>query len=145
MLVPGSQHIFTHFFISSSSPSKLILFEYNVQAEMVTPAVEGTLNVLRSCKKNPFLKRVVLTSSSSTVRAREDLDPRVPIDESSWSSVELCERLQVHFFCFDTRENFYWKMGLVSGVEFLNFCTHPQALSTLYQWYTSCVNNCETP
>ncbi|KAF2295256.1 hypothetical protein GH714_032338 [Hevea brasiliensis] len=46
-----------------------------LQAEILEPAVEGTLNVLRSCEKNPFLKRVVLTSSSSTVRARDDFDP----------------------------------------------------------------------
>ncbi|KAK9286539.1 hypothetical protein L1049_014937 [Liquidambar formosana] len=65
------------------------------KAEILEPAIEGTLNVLRSCNKNPSLKRVVITSSSSTVRARDDFDPNIPLDESSWSSVELCERLQV--------------------------------------------------
>ncbi|KAJ9704703.1 hypothetical protein PVL29_002985 [Vitis rotundifolia] len=64
-------------------------------AEILVPAVEGTLNVLRSCKKNPSLRRVVLTSSTSAVRARDDFDPKIPLDESSWSSVEFCERLQV--------------------------------------------------
>ncbi|KAI8553894.1 hypothetical protein RHMOL_Rhmol05G0051800 [Rhododendron molle] len=63
-------------------------------AEILTPEIEGTLNVLRSWKKNPLLKRVVLTSSLSTARARDDFDPRIPLDESSWSSVELCERLK---------------------------------------------------
>ncbi|KAI8553896.1 hypothetical protein RHMOL_Rhmol05G0052000 [Rhododendron molle] len=63
-------------------------------AEILKPAIEGTLNVLRSCKNNPSLKRVVLTSSSSTARARDDFDPTIPLDESSWSSVELCERLK---------------------------------------------------
>lgn len=66
-----------------------------MQIEILEPAVEGTLNVLRSCKKNPCLKRVILTSSSSAVRVRDDFDPLVPLDESSWSSVEICERLQV--------------------------------------------------
>ncbi|KAK2984450.1 LOW QUALITY PROTEIN: hypothetical protein RJ640_026937 [Escallonia rubra] len=65
-----------------------------LQAEILKPAIDGTLNVLRSCRKNPSLKRVVLTSSTSTVRARDDFDPNVPLDESSWSSVELCDRLQ---------------------------------------------------
>ncbi|XP_058213824.1 tetraketide alpha-pyrone reductase 1-like [Rhododendron vialii] len=69
----------------------------NPKAEILTPAIEGTLNVLRSCKKNPSLKRVVLTSSSSTARARDDFDPRIPLDESSWSSVELCERLKIWY------------------------------------------------
>lgn len=57
------------------------------------------MNVLNSCKKNPVLKRIVLTSSSSTVRARDDLDPAVPLDESFWSSEELCEKLQVSNLC----------------------------------------------
>ncbi|KAF3449992.1 hypothetical protein FNV43_RR06071 [Rhamnella rubrinervis] len=65
--------------------------------EILGPAVEGTLNVLRSCKKNPCLKRVVLTSSSSTVRVRDDFDPDVPLDESSWASIQLCERLQIWY------------------------------------------------
>ncbi|MQL99570.1 hypothetical protein Taro_032302 [Colocasia esculenta] len=65
-------------------------------AEILDPSIKGTINVLGSCKKNPSLRRVVLTSSSSTVRVREDIDPKVSLDETSWSSVELCERLQVN-------------------------------------------------
>ncbi|RWV81549.1 hypothetical protein GW17_00057016, partial [Ensete ventricosum] len=65
------------------------------QAEILDPAVTGTLNVLRSCKKNPALRRVVLTSSSSAIRVRENVNPRLPLDETSWSSVELCQMFQV--------------------------------------------------
>ncbi|KAL2925378.1 Tetraketide alpha-pyrone reductase 1 [Bienertia sinuspersici] len=68
-----------------------------LQAEILEPAVRGTVNVLRSCKKNPSLRRVILTSSSSTVRIREDIDPDVPLDESVWSSTEICERFQVWY------------------------------------------------
>ncbi|KAH9694210.1 tetraketide alpha-pyrone reductase 1 [Citrus sinensis] len=67
-------------------------------AEIIEPAVNGTLNVLRSCQKNPSLRRVVLTSSSSTVRIRYDFDSKIPLDESSWSSVDLCESLQLMIF-----------------------------------------------
>ncbi|KAG8368006.1 hypothetical protein BUALT_Bualt15G0000400 [Buddleja alternifolia] len=71
---------------------------YDPKAEILQPAIDGTLNVLRSCKKNSStLRRVVLTSSSSTVRARDNFDPRVPLDESSWSSEELCERLKIWY------------------------------------------------
>ncbi|KAL7181288.1 hypothetical protein ACSBR1_040211 [Camellia fascicularis] len=82
-------------FIASWLIKRLLLSGYNVigTAEILIPAIEGTLNILCSCKKNPSLNRVILTSSSSTVRARDDFDPNVPLDESSWSSVELCERL----------------------------------------------------
>ncbi|KAL9231756.1 hypothetical protein vseg_006942 [Gypsophila vaccaria] len=67
------------------------------KTEILEPAVEGTLNVLRSCKKNPSLRRVVLTSSSSAVRIREDSDPDVSLDESVWSSMEICEKFQVWY------------------------------------------------
>ena len=70
-----------------------------MQAEILDPAVSGTLNVLQACKKNPALIRVVLTSSSSAVRTRDDIEPTVPLDESSWSSVELCERHEVNREC----------------------------------------------
>ncbi|KAH7673981.1 Flavonol reductase/cinnamoyl-CoA reductase protein [Dioscorea alata] len=62
--------------------------------EILDPAISGTLNVLGSCKKNTSLKRVVLTSSSSTIRVISNVDPNVHLDESSWSDVELCETLQ---------------------------------------------------
>lgn len=69
------------------------------QEEMLDSAINGTMNVLRSCKKNPSLKRVVLTSSSSTVRIKDeaDLPPNVLLDESSWSSIEFCESLQIWY------------------------------------------------
>ncbi|TQE13828.1 hypothetical protein C1H46_000459 [Malus baccata] len=67
------------------------------KAQILEPTVEGTLNVLRSCKENPSLRRVVLTSSSAAVRVRPDGDfaSNVPLDKSSWSSVELWETLQI--------------------------------------------------
>ncbi|KAF8013274.1 hypothetical protein BT93_I1199 [Corymbia citriodora subsp. variegata] len=77
--------------------SPVLIPSRDPKAEILEPAIEGTLNVLRSCKKNPNLRRVVLTSSSSTVRARDDFDPNVPLDESTWSSIELCERLQLWY------------------------------------------------
>jgi nucleoside-diphosphate-sugar epimerase len=68
-----------------------------LQTEILDPAIKGTLNVLRACKKNPMIRRVVLTSSSSTIRVREDSDQDKVLDETCWSSVELCQRLQVRF------------------------------------------------
>ncbi|XP_072979703.1 tetraketide alpha-pyrone reductase 1 [Typha angustifolia] len=77
--------------------SPIVELKSDPKTEMVDPAVQGTLNVLRSCKKNPHLRRIVLTSSSSTTRVREDIDPNVPLDETSWSSAELCERLKLWY------------------------------------------------
>ncbi|KAK9033907.1 hypothetical protein V6N11_050088 [Hibiscus sabdariffa] len=77
--------------------SPVVKPSFDPKAEILEPAVKGTVNVLRSCKKNPSLRRVVLTSSSSTVRARDDFDFKTPLDESSWSSVQLCETLQIWY------------------------------------------------
>lgn len=66
------------------------------KAELIDPAVKGVLNVLRSCTKNPMLKKVVLTSSVAAVR-RPAVFPEEPLDESSWSSVEACEKLKLWY------------------------------------------------
>ncbi|CAA7409474.1 unnamed protein product [Spirodela intermedia] len=79
--------------------SPVVVVKSDPKGEILDPAIKGTLNVLRSCKKNPSLRRVVLTSSSSAVRVRprEDFDPSVPLNETSWSSVDLCQRLQIWY------------------------------------------------
>ncbi|KAI4350210.1 hypothetical protein L6164_004684 [Bauhinia variegata] len=90
----------------------------NPKAEILEPAVEGTLNVLRSCDKNPSLRRVVLTSSSSTVRVRDDFDPNIALDESSWSSVELCEKLQIWYALSKTlAEKAAWEYCKQNGIQ----------------------------
>lgn len=88
------------------------------KAEVLNPAVEGTLNVLQSCKKNPSLRRVVLTSSSSALRVRDDHDPQIPLDESSWSSVELCERLKIWYALSKIlAERAAWKFCTENGIR----------------------------
>uniref|UniRef100_A0A2N9J7I1 NAD-dependent epimerase/dehydratase domain-containing protein n=1 Tax=Fagus sylvatica TaxID=28930 RepID=A0A2N9J7I1_FAGSY len=88
------------------------------KAEILEPAIEGTLNVLRSCKKNPSLRRVVLTSSSSTVRARDDFEPNIPLDETSWSSAELCEKLQIWYALSKTlAERAAWEFCNKNGID----------------------------
>ncbi|XP_062081469.1 tetraketide alpha-pyrone reductase 1 [Humulus lupulus] len=88
------------------------------KAEILQPAIDGTLNVLRSCTKNPSMRRVVLTSSSSTLRARDDFDPKIPLDESSWSSVDLCERLQIWYVLSKTlAEKAAWEFCNKNGID----------------------------
>ncbi|KAG5517540.1 hypothetical protein RHGRI_038065 [Rhododendron griersonianum] len=63
------------------------------QAELIDPALKGTLNVLGSCGKYSSVKRVVLTSSAAAVvNAGRPLTPEVVVDESWFSDQELCER-----------------------------------------------------
>jgi len=66
------------------------------QAELIDPALNGTLNVLQSCAKSPSLKRVVLTSSAATVVYNEK--PRTPdvvVDETWFTDADFCAKLNV--------------------------------------------------
>lgn len=65
------------------------------QAELVDPAVEGTLNILRSCARTPSIRRIVMTSSSAAVRVNDTYAPGAVLDDSSWSSLEFCEKHKV--------------------------------------------------
>ncbi|KAF5754714.1 putative NAD-dependent epimerase/dehydratase, tetraketide alpha-pyrone reductase 1 [Helianthus annuus] len=86
--------------------------------EIINPAVNGTLNVLRSCKKNPSLRRVVFTSSSSTVRVKDNIDSQIPLDESCWSSVEICERLKIWYVLSKTMaEKAAWEFCNENGIN----------------------------
>ncbi|XP_026460479.1 tetraketide alpha-pyrone reductase 1-like [Papaver somniferum] len=88
------------------------------QTDILDPAIQGTLNVLRSCKKNPSVRRVVLTSSSSTVRVRDDFDPLIPLDESSWTSEELCRSLQIWYPLSKTlAEKAAWEYCKENGIS----------------------------
>ncbi|KAM0001760.1 putative NAD-dependent epimerase/dehydratase, tetraketide alpha-pyrone reductase 1 [Helianthus debilis subsp. tardiflorus] len=108
----------------------------NPREEIINPAVNGTLNVLRSCKKNPSLRRVVLTSSSSAVRVKDKVDPRIPLDESSWSSVELCEKLKKWYALSKTMaEKAAWEFCNENGITLVtvmpSFVVGPSLSPTL--------------
>lgn len=58
--------------------------------EVIRPAVEGTLNVLRACAKTPSVKRVVLTSSAMAVYAMSE-SPGRDLTEDDWSDTARIE------------------------------------------------------
>jgi nucleoside-diphosphate-sugar epimerase len=64
---------------------------------LIDPAVKGTLNVLRSCAKYPSISRVVVTSSMAAVAYNgKPRTPDVVVDETWFSSPELCEQSKVY-------------------------------------------------
>lgn len=66
------------------------------QAEIIDPAVKGTLNVLRSCAKVDSIKRVAVTSSMiSILLTGTPLTPDVVVDETWFSNLDVCKELQV--------------------------------------------------
>ncbi|KAJ4795341.1 Phenylacetaldehyde reductase [Rhynchospora pubera] len=89
------------------------------QAELIDPAVKGTLNVLKSCAKAATVKRLVVTSSMAAVT--NNGRPRTPdlvIDENSFSKPEICEQLKSWYSLSKTlAEEAAWKFSKENGID----------------------------
>ena len=60
-----------------------------LQKDIIDPAVQGTLNVLKSCIKSPTVRRVVHASSIAAIRfSGEDVRDKV-FDETCWTDVDF--------------------------------------------------------
>ncbi len=70
--------------------SPYVLTVEDPQADLVDPAVQGTLNVLRSCSKADSVRRVVLTSSMAAVTDEPDSDH--VFTEADWNEKSSLER-----------------------------------------------------
>ncbi|XP_071739572.1 uncharacterized protein [Rutidosis leptorrhynchoides] len=63
------------------------------QAQIVDPAVKGTINVLKSAAKVPSLKRLVFTSSTSAVMfGKKQPESGDVVDETWFSDPVICEQ-----------------------------------------------------
>ncbi|MED6199533.1 hypothetical protein PIB30_076813 [Stylosanthes scabra] len=79
-----------HGVFHTASPVKLTFKD--PQAELVDPAIKGTINVLESCAKSASVKRVVLTSSFAAVtHNRKPKDPTVIVDETWFADPDYCK------------------------------------------------------
>jgi len=66
------------------------------QAQLIEPAVKGTLNVLKSAAKVQSLKRVVLTSSIAAVMV-SSAEHGFVMDETWFSDPSLCEQKELWY------------------------------------------------
>ncbi|CAN1339237.1 Phenylacetaldehyde reductase [Linum perenne] len=91
----------------------------NPQADLIEPAVKGTLSVLKSCAKVPSVKRVVLTASMASVICNgRPLSPDVVVDETWFSDPQFCERNQHWYMLSKTlAEEAAWKFAKESGID----------------------------
>ncbi|KAI5419797.1 phenylacetaldehyde reductase [Lathyrus oleraceus] len=82
----------------TASPVRFRFVVDDPQAELIDPAVKGTLNVLKSCAKSPSVKRVVLTSSVSAVAFNtRPKNPGVILDETWFSDPDFCRESQLWY------------------------------------------------
>ncbi|KAE9605693.1 putative NAD(P)-binding domain-containing protein [Lupinus albus] len=95
----------------------IVPYDENVQATLIDPCIKGTLNVLNSCVK-ANVKRVVLTSSCSTIRYRDDVQQVSPLNESHWSDPEYCKRYNLWYaYAKTVAEREAWKIAKESGMD----------------------------
>ncbi|ONI20536.1 hypothetical protein PRUPE_2G021500 [Prunus persica] len=89
------------------------------QAEIVDPAVNGTLNVLKSCVKFSTVKRVVLTSSMASVMlSGKPLTSDVVIDETCYSDQVVCENHKQWYMLSKTlAEKAAWEYAKGNGID----------------------------
>nr|UBX89878.1 tetraketide alpha-pyrone reductase [Gerbera hybrid cultivar] len=96
----------------------LVPYNDNIQETQVDPCIKGTKNVLSSCKKAKSVKRVVLTSSSSSIRYRYDVQQVSPLNESHWSDTEYCKEYNLWYAYAKTiAEKDAWRVAKESGIN----------------------------
>ncbi|CAN8305754.1 unnamed protein product [Cochlearia groenlandica] len=89
------------------------------QAELIEPALKGTLNVLKTCKNTPTVKRVILTSSTAAVLFRlPPLGPNDVVDETFFSDPSLCmETKNWYPLAKILAENAAWKFAKDNEID----------------------------
>ncbi|KAL5714127.1 hypothetical protein ACHQM5_016130 [Ranunculus cassubicifolius] len=95
------------------------------QAELIDPAVKGTLNVLSSCAKTSSVKKVIVTSSMATVYCnRKPRNPEVVVDETWFSDPEFCKESELWYPLAKTiAEESAWKFAKSRGIDMVTI--HP--------------------
>ncbi|PSR91170.1 Tetraketide alpha-pyrone reductase [Actinidia chinensis var. chinensis] len=87
-------------------------------ANLVDPCIKGTLNVLSSCTRASSMRRVVLTSSCSSIRYQDNAQLVSPLNESHWSDLEYCKRYNLWYAYAKTiAEKEAWRVAEECGID----------------------------
>ncbi|XP_034573453.1 phenylacetaldehyde reductase isoform X2 [Setaria viridis] len=88
------------------------------QKQLIVPAVEGTLNVLRAAKEAGGVRRVVLTSSNSAIMPSPGWPAGEVPDERCWTDIDYCEKNGLWYSVSKTlAEKAAWKFAEENGVD----------------------------
>ncbi|XP_054823210.1 tetraketide alpha-pyrone reductase 2-like [Prosopis cineraria] len=95
----------------------IVNFNDDVQKTLIDPTVKGAVNVVKSCIRAK-VKRVVLTSSCSAIRYRDDAQQVSPLNESHWSDLEYCKRYNLWYaYAKTVAEREAWKVAKQSEID----------------------------
>lgn len=89
---------------------------------LVEPALNGTLNVLKTCKATPSVKRIVMTSSIAALKCRRPEGPShfATIDESSWSDEAYMREKKTYYALSKTlAEKEAWSFAKENGLNLI--------------------------
>ncbi|XP_058089151.1 anthocyanidin reductase-like [Magnolia sinica] len=90
----------------------MILDSKDPENDMIKPAINGTLDVLKSCVKTKTVKRVVYTSSVAAVARKKLTRIGHVLTEESWSDVEyLTSKKQLSWESWFL----FWKTTMAKG------------------------------
>ncbi|XP_010470804.1 PREDICTED: tetraketide alpha-pyrone reductase 2-like isoform X1 [Camelina sativa] len=97
----------------------LVPQDHNVRETLVDPTIKGTTNVMSFCAKSKAtLKRIVLTSSCSSIRYRFDATEASPLNESHWSDPEYCKRFNLWYgYAKTLGEKEAWRIAEEKGLD----------------------------
>ncbi|KAL8500853.1 hypothetical protein ACS0TY_020439 [Phlomoides rotata] len=95
------------------------------QRELLDPAIKGTLNVLKSCKKATTIKRIVVTSSMAAVIFYDiPLKPDVVVSETWFSDPNYCKENKEWYALSKTlAEKAMWEFVEENGLDLV--ALHP--------------------
>ncbi|ESQ35920.1 hypothetical protein EUTSA_v10008208mg [Eutrema salsugineum] len=91
------------------------------QAELIDPAVKGTINVLKTCTKVSSVKRVIVTSSMATVMfPKSPLGPNDLVDETTFSDPSVCEEeKQWYVLSKILAEDAAWQFAKANNIDLI--------------------------
>lgn len=95
--------------------------EFNSQDpdEVIQPAINGVLNVMRSCIKAKTVRRIVCTSSAGAVSMAEK--KRLVYDETCWSDADFCRSVKMpgymYFLSKTLSEQAAWKFAEENNLD----------------------------
>ncbi|CAH8327176.1 unnamed protein product [Eruca vesicaria subsp. sativa] len=101
--------------------SPVLLTAEDPQAELIEPAVKGTLNVLKTCVKMSYVKRVILTSSIAAVIVNASpTGPNGLVDETMFSDPSFCEEKKKWYALSKTlAEDEAWKFAKANEMDLI--------------------------